>query len=93
MIDSRETALIGKWLADGPRVTPDATCRRIESLVAAHLDEVARSADGWSTLFRDPADGRLWERTYPQGELHGGGPPSLHCVSLSQARAAYDYEA
>jgi len=93
MIDSRESALIGQWFTDGPRTAADETCRRIESLVATHLVELARSTEGWSTLFQDPADGRLWQRTYPQGDLHGGGPPSLLCVSLAQARVAYGYEA
>ena len=93
MIDSQESALIGQWIPDGSRVVADATCRRIESLVASHLVKVAHSADGWSALFRDPADGRLWEHTYPQSDLHGGGPPCLICVSLAQARANYGYEA
>ncbi|MEM7379742.1 MAG: Imm27 family immunity protein [Bacteroidota bacterium] len=26
---------------------------------------------------KDPYDNRYWELSYPQGNLHGGGPPSL----------------
>jgi hypothetical protein len=91
MIAPEESALIGQWVADGRRVEVDATCRRIEALVAAHLIEVARSAGGWSTLYEDPADGRLWEYTYPHGDWHGGGPPSLRCISLAEACATYGY--
>ena len=93
MIDSRESTLIGQWIANGSRVVADEACVRIEALVANHLTQVAHSADGWSTLFQDPADGRLWERTFPQGDMHGGGPPALHCLSSEQARAAYGFEA
>lgn len=89
MIDPGESSLIGQWLADGPHVVADATCRRIEALVASHLIELSRSSDGWSTLFQDPVDGRLWEHTYPHSEWHGGGPPSLRCITLAEARASY----
>ncbi len=93
MIDSQESSLIGRWLSDGSRVVADETCHRIDRLVADHLVLIGHSPDGWSTLFRDPSDGRLWERTYPDSHSHGAGPPSLCCVSLAQARAAYGYEA
>ena len=89
MIDPDESALIGQWFADGPLVAADETCRRIDVLVASRLIELATSADGWSALYRDPADGRLWERTYPHSDWHGGGPPSLQCISLAQALATY----
>ena len=89
MIDPGESALIGQWLAHGTLVVADETCHRIDALVASHLIVLATSADGWSALYRDPADGRLWERTYPHSDWHGGGPPSLQCISLAQARATY----
>jgi hypothetical protein len=92
MIDPRESIFIGHWPVDGSSVIADEMCQHIELLVANHLIELIHSADGWSTLFRDPTDDRLWERTYPQAKLHGGGPATLRCVSLAQARATYDYE-
>ncbi|MBW2453417.1 MAG: hypothetical protein JRI68_02850, partial [Deltaproteobacteria bacterium] len=45
----------------------------------------------WKTLFRDPSDGRLWERTYPEGHLQGGGPPMLSTVTEEQARRRYTF--
>ena len=93
MIDRGETVLIGQWWTDGDRVVPDPICKRIELLVSNHLIELARSGDGWSTLLLDPVDGRLWERTFPQSQLHGGGPPALIHVSSEQALSSYGYEA
>jgi hypothetical protein len=89
MLEKSETSLVGQWfIADG-KVEGDSTCRRIEELVANHLVQVARSPDGWSCLYRDPSDGRLWERTYPHAEMHGGGAPALAFVTQEQAFATY----
>jgi hypothetical protein len=90
---SEETELVGRWVVEGAKSRADDVCRRIEHLTANVLQELAVSREhgAWETLFRDPADGRFWERTYPQGELHGGGPPALHCISEEEARKRYDF--
>ena len=93
MINSQESSLVGHWLFRGSLVVADEICLRIESLTSDYLIELASSSDGWSTLFKDPIDGRFWERTYPQSQLHGSGPPALHCVDLSINRIRYNYEA
>ena len=89
MLKPSETSLIGQWLSHDGQVVADESCRRIRNLVAEHLIQVARSPDGWSSLYRDPADGRLWEHTYPESGLHGGGPPALMWLSPKQALARY----
>jgi immunity protein 27 of polymorphic toxin system len=81
-----EDVLRGDWLVDGERVVADATCERIHWLVHNHLVPLANDPSGWETLFKDPADGRLWIRTYPNSEMHGGGPPTLMTIS----REAWD---
>ena len=53
------------------RESADAVCLRIEHLTTKVFEPLAVSSDGWDALYRDPADGRLWERTYPSSELHG----------------------
>ncbi len=58
-------------------------------LIASHLVHLADSADGWTTLFRDPLDERYWVRTFPQSHLQNGGPPTLRCVSRSEASARF----
>lgn len=91
MLEPTETELVGRWVTDAGRVKADPTCERIERLVARHLERLAASDDGWSTLFRDPADARLWERTYPQSHMHGGGPPRLSCLSNEEAHRRYAF--
>ena len=93
MIAPSETLLTGRWVETADGVVGDDICDRIATLIATHLIRIADSQDGWSTLYRDPGDGRLWQRTFPQSELHGGGPPQLECVTRAQARAIYGAEA
>jgi hypothetical protein len=89
MIDPEETDLIGKTIVVGGQVQANDAWERIEKLTSDYLQEVATDESGWETLYRDPQDGRYWERTYPQGEYHGGGPPRLTYISEEQARAKY----
>ncbi len=86
-----EVELVGKWIFDGKVSRADAVADRIKHLTERVLQKVAVSKDygAWETLYRDPADGRLWERTYPQGHMHGGGPPRLAVISPEDARKKY----
>ena len=80
--------LVGEWrLVDG-RVLADEACDRIAQALPG-LTELARAEEGWSILYRDPSDARLWELTYPQSHLHGGGPPALRVMSAAEAGAKY----
>jgi hypothetical protein len=89
-INPTETVLTGKWILAGPgRVVGDETCLRIEKLVHSYLELLGRDASGWDALYRDPRDKRLWELSYPQGELQGGGPPELRCLGTGEAREKY----
>jgi len=86
-----ETELIGRWEMLGGRVRGDATCERIEWLTSSYLEKIANSGGGWETLFRNSDDGRYWERTYPMGDMQGGGPPSLFVLSAEKAHAKYGF--
>ncbi|MHB1954480.1 MAG: Imm27 family immunity protein [Sulfobacillus sp.] len=88
-INPSETVLTGQWLIQGGRPVADDVCKRIIALTTSHLREIGRDASGWNTLYRDPNDGRYWELSYPQGELHGGGPPALRHLTVEQARQKY----
>ena len=88
-ITATETELTGTWLSQGGRLVADETCQRISELITSHLEERGRDSSGWDVLYRDPDDGRLWELTYPQSQLHGGGPPQLRCLTLREAKGKY----
>ena len=84
-----ETELVGQWQARGPRITSDAICARIERLIAEYLVSLGTDESGWDALYRDPLTGRLWELTWPQSDLHGGGPPQLRLVLADEVRSKY----
>jgi len=88
-----ETTLIGKWVSKGGDMRGDEVTKRIRWLVAKRLKKLTISKDygAWEILFVDPGDGRYWEQTYPQGYMHGGGPPALIHLSEDEARKKYDF--
>jgi Immunity protein 27 len=88
-IQPDESVITGAWvLVDGSMVG-DASLTRIDSLVKGYLQRVAVSPDGWEILYRDPADGRYWEKTYPHSQMHGGGPASLRVLDVAEAQEKY----
>lgn len=91
MIRADETEIIGNWIEVGGRVVGDEACERVEMLTQNHLQKIGYSPEsgGWDTLFRDPTDGRFWERMYPLSHMHGGGAPAL--VNLSEEEAMEKY--
>lgn len=68
-----------------------AFLNRSLELTRAYLTKVAVSEafGGWETLYQDPADLRFWELTYPHGEMHGGGPPTLKSLTVQEAKSKY----
>lgn len=77
---------------DGHHTHADPVCHRIDWLTMNYLEKIAsHPSEAATTLFRDPADGRFWERTYPHQaeEGPGDGPPSLHQLSEEAARERY----
>lgn len=92
-LSADEKELIGGRHFDGSHVEGDAVSLRISHLTSHVLTQVAfsRDAGAWETLFRDPNDGRYWERFYPNSEMHGGGPPALRALSEDEARRKYDF--
>ena len=87
-----ESDLIGRWQLDGDEIVADETCKRIDWLINYHLVPVGTDPSGWDDLYRDPDDGRLWELTRPQSEMHGGGPPRLTCMTIDEARRKYQLD-
>ena len=88
-IQPSETAILGQWVNLAGRFVPDECAMRIDDLISNFLVRVAERDGGWTTLYRDPHDGRLWELTYDDSQSHGGGPPSLRILDPVQARIGY----
>lgn len=85
-----ERELVGGIEADPVRF--DAVALRILHLVEHELEHLANDSSGWQSLFRDPRDGRLWERSYDSSHMHGGGPPSLRVLDAHTAAERYGFE-
>jgi len=90
MIAANETAIVGHWVMHDGKIVGDEACARIEQLTA-HLRRIASDATGWNTLYQDPDDERFWLLTYPQGEMQGGGPPELRCLSTEDAHKVFRF--
>jgi hypothetical protein len=86
-----ETILTGSWIYEDKTMSGDAICERIKWLIEKHFQKIKDSPTSgcWEILYRDPDDGRYWERTYPQGEMHGGGPPQLRFLTDHEAKDKY----
>ena len=89
-LKTHETRLVGNFRIIGDRVVADEVCERVDQLVDNYLQHIKTHESGWDTLFKDPNDGRYWELTYLQSEMHGGGPRSLICISAEAAKQKYD---
>lgn len=88
-----ETQLVGGLAWDGARMRRDAVADRIVKLTGGgHLRHLADREGGWTKLYRDPRDGRLWELTLPHSEMHGGGPPTLTVLDPDEAARLYGAE-
>jgi Immunity protein 27 len=70
-LQPNEQILTGRWSVEDGHARADVICDRIDWLIAHHLQKVADSpqSGAWETLYKDPDDGRYWERSYPQGEM------------------------
>ena len=68
--------IIGKWILKNNQVVGDSNCELIDSMIKNELEKVGTSEDGWNILYKS-RDGKTWELSYPESDLHGGGPPKL----------------
>jgi len=91
MIAADQNLIAGTLFLDGPVLRPDAVERRIETLVNTWLIHLADDpiSGAWLRLYKAPSDGRLWELTYPQGEMQGGGPRRLRVITPAEAAQTF----
>jgi|TARA_B110000902_G_scaffold86485_1_gene102630 hypothetical protein len=72
--------IIGKWIFKDGKVLADSNCNTIELMIKNDLIEFESDDDNWIKKNKGKKDGSIWELTYPEGHLHGGGPPKLNKV-------------
>jgi Immunity protein 27 len=88
-IKKSETSIVGNVIIENTKVKFDEQSLRIEKLINGHLVHVDSSEEGWLMLYRDISDYRLWELSYPDSHLHGGGAPTLTNISIEEAKSRY----
>jgi hypothetical protein len=71
-----EKEIIGKWVFKDGKMVADSNCELIESMIKNDLTEIKISEDGWTKRYQH-TNKSIWELTYPESHLHGGGPPKL----------------
>ncbi|MFS8180102.1 Imm27 family immunity protein [Pseudovibrio denitrificans] len=84
-----EELLTGKWVFENGHVISNETCDRINFLTCNSLKKIGTSSDGWSVLYQDPQDDRLWELSYQNSSSHGAGPPVLKVLTRDEVAARY----
>lgn len=87
-LQPEDTLIQAFWIDLGSSVVPDYSWERIDYLTKDCLVLLKEHASG-DKLYRDPADGRLWELIHPNQHLAGGGPPILKVTSDEQASEKY----
>jgi len=90
-IDKDETEISGNWVFNGSKMITDEQCARIDWLRSNYLIEIATDKSGWLKLYQDPEDKRYWQLDFKQGELQGGGPPSLVLLSEFEAKSKFNF--
>ncbi len=88
-IKKSETSIIGNVIFENNKIKLDEKGLRIENLINDYLVLIDSSEEGWLMLYRDPSDYRLWELSYPDSHLHGGGAPALTNISIEDAKNRY----
>lgn len=84
-----ETHLKGQWIFEAGIMKEDEVAKRIKWLITNSLKKIGNDSTGWETLYQDISDGRYWEHTYGQSDMHGGGPPSLILLTDQEAKLKY----
>ncbi len=91
-LEKHEICLRARWILENGKILDDETSDRIEYLKNEVLEKVGNSDGGWTILYKDPNDGRYWELSHPESEMHGGGPEMLTNVSVQYVSDKYGFK-
>ena len=85
-----ENKLEGAVIVKDGKPVFDSVVERINWLIEHHLKYIASDDSGWFSLYEDPVDGRLWEKSFNQSDVHGGGAPCLLLIEYCLAEKKYN---
>jgi hypothetical protein len=82
--------LVGNWIEVplGQIIGDDAE-QRIQDAVKNRLTKIGVRDGGWTILYQDPSDKSYLELSFPQNEMHGGGPAKLTRINVEQIHEFY----
>lgn len=85
----QETVLLGSWIkSESGKLQKDETFKRITWLLLNQLQQVKRLNSDF-TLYKDPRDGRYWEKTFPENESSQDFTLPLKWMTKEQAKEKY----
>jgi len=84
-----ENKIVGKWILKDGKIIGDKNNQLIEQMIENELVEISRKDGGWTVLYKSSIDNNYWELTFPQSELHGGGPKTLERLSFEDISTKY----
>ena len=70
------------WEYVGGKMVAAGDTDVINDLLATKLEKLR--AKNWRVLYRHRETGQFWELTYPQTEMHGGGPRLLRRLNITE---------
>jgi hypothetical protein len=82
-VPSDRADLVDQWIMRGSRMSLEGDARDIDALLSNELIRMTATDGGWRILYRHRTTGALWELSYPQSEMHGGGPRRLRELTLT----------
>jgi hypothetical protein len=70
------------WVMRDGKMVAEGDCETIDNLLGS-LDRVKDGLGGWVILYLHRNTGEFWELSYPQSEMHGGGPRRLQRLNIT----------
>jgi hypothetical protein len=75
------TELNDVWSFEGGRMVARGDAPAIDKMLEQELEKARVDESGWITIYRHRETGAFWELSYPQSEMHGGGPRRLRLLA------------
>jgi Immunity protein 27 len=68
------------WVSEDGKMVVRGDAAAIDEMLGTKLEKVRSDASGWLVVYRHRETNQFWELSYPQSEMHGGGPRRLRLI-------------